>query len=274
MQSSNPQAEDYLDPDVFVTFGQHKGERWTRVPISYLRWMWNNNHTHLEQAVREMERRGMPFTKIEMELSGHAIDRASTHNEIRRSWEREGLPCGIGLNRWLTRLAVEAHKTPPTRPGQRVFSGFVFEFFEGECWPVLKTIHPHKRRHSCANCRHWDRPVPRGSSQGYLWGYCNNEDADPSCIETRHDNWCKLHHAWRREVKVKNLVEGELRRMMQQHPILNLIGKDGKEVSGELTESNDGFHLAGAIFTWEDVADIDASRNLIELKPAEGEKTG
>lgn len=143
-QSNNPSAEGYLDPETHVTFGQHIGERWTRVPINYLRWMWNNNHTHLEYAAKEMERRGMAFTKVEMELSGHAIDRASTHDEIRRSWEREGLVHGVGLSRWLTRLAAEAHKTPPTRSGQRVFSGFVFEFFEGEAWPVLKTIYPVK----------------------------------------------------------------------------------------------------------------------------------
>lgn len=182
-QSHDPHAEGYLNPDTHVTFGQHKGELWTRVPISYLRWMWNNNHTHIEHAVKEMERRGMSFTKIELELSGHAIDRASLHDNIRRSWEREGLPQGIGLNLWLTRLAAEAHKTKPTRPGQRVHLGFVFEFFEGEHWPVLKTIYQQSKRKRGEKHESTDReraqadgtavrdPQPdREGRQGDLWG--------------------------------------------------------------------------------------------------------
>jgi len=76
---------------------------------------------------------------------------------------------------------------------------------------------------------------------------------------------------------MKALIESELRRMGQQYATLNLIGKDGKEISGELTEGNDGFKIAGTVFTWEDIKDIDPSTNIITLKPTEepsGEETG
>lgn len=58
-----------------ITFGKHKGELFTRLPVSYLKWMVNEKAQEWEIAKAEFERRGdtMPL----VELSGHAIDNAS-----------------------------------------------------------------------------------------------------------------------------------------------------------------------------------------------------
>jgi len=58
----------------FVAFGKHKGERWTRVPISYLRWLINVGSQYAELAKAELERRGTVL-EHEIVLTPHAIDR-------------------------------------------------------------------------------------------------------------------------------------------------------------------------------------------------------
>ena len=62
------------------TFGKHKGDSITRVPVSYLRWMINQfdfSHGDIQgMAKKELDRRGSFLP--ELEISGHAIDKAST----------------------------------------------------------------------------------------------------------------------------------------------------------------------------------------------------
>lgn len=58
-----------------MPFGKYKGERITRVPVGYLRWMSNIRHEFSEYAEEEMDRRGTVL--ITVEITGHAIDRAS-----------------------------------------------------------------------------------------------------------------------------------------------------------------------------------------------------
>ena len=57
-----------------IEFGKHKGELFTRLPVSYLKWMINENAQQSDIAKAEFERRG--DTMPEVELSGHAIDNA------------------------------------------------------------------------------------------------------------------------------------------------------------------------------------------------------
>jgi hypothetical protein len=58
----------------FIDFGKHKGERWTRVPVSYLRWPINVGSQWAEIAKAELERRGT-ILEHEIVLTPHAIDR-------------------------------------------------------------------------------------------------------------------------------------------------------------------------------------------------------
>ena len=58
-----------------IGFGKHKGERFTRLPVSYLRWMINEKTRQHEIAKAEFDRRGDTMPKVD--LSGHAIDKAS-----------------------------------------------------------------------------------------------------------------------------------------------------------------------------------------------------
>jgi hypothetical protein len=63
--------------NLIVDFGKHKDERWTRIPLSYLKWVLNemaeSDQRH-QIAKAELERRGdtMP---TEVEISNHAIDK-------------------------------------------------------------------------------------------------------------------------------------------------------------------------------------------------------
>ena len=68
---SDPNTHHWLMPN-----GRHKGKRITRVPVSYLKWMINARHQYEEYAQAELNRRGT--VTPELEVSGHAIDAAST----------------------------------------------------------------------------------------------------------------------------------------------------------------------------------------------------
>lgn len=58
----------------FITFGKHQGERWTRIPISYLRWLIDVGSQWSGDAKKELDRRGTVL-EHEIVLTGHAIDR-------------------------------------------------------------------------------------------------------------------------------------------------------------------------------------------------------
>lgn len=114
----------------FIEFGKHKGERWTRVPVSYLRWIANESQgMNREMAESELERRGTTIP-TEVELSGHAIDRAS---QMTDEWIKKG------VHSWLTIIAGEAMKE--VIDSEVVYyKGFKFVFKIGNHFPILKTI--------------------------------------------------------------------------------------------------------------------------------------
>jgi hypothetical protein len=126
--------------DLMIQFGKHKGKRWTRVPVSYLRWIINESTFQgrevLEIAKAELERRGSVLPEIE--ISGHAIDRASLR--LRRIWH-EDRKCDEGLYSWLHRVALEARDScVKDEQGRFNHKGIRFVFEDGEEFPSLKTV--------------------------------------------------------------------------------------------------------------------------------------
>lgn len=124
--------------------GRHRGVLITRVPVPYLRWMVNEGHAHADKAQSELSRRGT--TEHELELSAHAIDRASFRLASKwRSQRNEN----EGLHSWLHRVALDAWKS-----NKGVSMGDVnivrdsikFSFVGGNLWPTLKTVSIVKRR--------------------------------------------------------------------------------------------------------------------------------
>lgn len=114
----------------FFDFGKYKGERWTRVPVSYLKWLANDSYgERREMAESELKRRGTTIPS-DVELSGHAIDRAS---QITNQWK------DMGVYSWLTTIAGEAADLI-IDDEVVVHKGFKFVFILGNHFPILKTI--------------------------------------------------------------------------------------------------------------------------------------
>jgi len=128
---------------IIIPFGKHKGELLTRIPISYIRWMINqNDYIPLKKyAEAEFIRRGdtMPL----VELSGHAIDHASLR--VRKIWHETKLK-GEGLYSWLQRMTLQALddgdsvEIQDDNTKKIKYKGMKFIITEGEEFPILKTI--------------------------------------------------------------------------------------------------------------------------------------
>lgn len=130
--------------DLVIPFGKHKGERLTRLPVSYLKWLmnvsWNvgdYNERWGRLAKAEFERRGN--TAPQIELSGHAIDKASLR--VRAIWHETALNAEEGLYSWLQRIALEALEKGERLEGGKIkYQGMKFVIEQGEEYPFLKTI--------------------------------------------------------------------------------------------------------------------------------------
>lgn len=114
----------------FIGFGKYNGERWTRIPVGYLKYIANGMQGQArEMAEAELERRGTK-TFADIELSGHAIDRAS---QITDEWKT------MGVHSWLGMMATEALAL--VFDEEKVnYKEFIFVFSFGNHFPVLKTI--------------------------------------------------------------------------------------------------------------------------------------
>jgi len=128
-----------------IGFGKHKGELWTRLPVSYLSWLANLTNPLDQRAVdiaqAELARRGSTYPVIE--VSGHAIDRASL--QCRKIWHNDRKK-DEGLNAWLIRVGQEAIRLGERRGEKIIWKGvkFVFEF--GTFYPSIKTVmRDHKK---------------------------------------------------------------------------------------------------------------------------------
>lgn len=137
----NPQDTHNL----IVGFGKHKGERWTRVPISYLKWILNEMPETAEAHViakAELERRGDTMPKG-IEISNHAIDKASLR--VRKRWH-EDRGQDEGLYSWLVRIGGEALESVGGEQVERIkFKGCVLVFTHGNHFPTIKTVMPDKK---------------------------------------------------------------------------------------------------------------------------------
>jgi hypothetical protein len=136
-----------------VDFGRHRDMLYTRVPVSYLKWMVQSNHTHKDIAEAELARRGTVTSTLD--ISGHAIDRASLRchdiwmRDAKKS-DKDGVTLEEGLHAWLVRICTEAlvGKTiadyPECNDCEIIYKGMKLVFQRG-AWPVLKTIMPCKK---------------------------------------------------------------------------------------------------------------------------------
>lgn len=124
--------------NLICDFGKHDGTPWTRVPVSYLKWMLNQPTMDANKkaiADSELKRRGT--VTPELDISGHAIDRASQHCLDLWEDDRQG---DEGLHAWLVRKATKALRGKPDAKGRHAVDGMLFAFEEGSEWPVLKTV--------------------------------------------------------------------------------------------------------------------------------------
>lgn len=127
--------------NLVVDFGKHKGQRWTRLPVSYLKWLINEGTQYADISKAELERRGTTLD-YSLEISGHALDRASL--QCRKIWH-ENRSEDEGLHSWLMRVSEEALKCQECKVNENgdkvIFHlGMKLVFSIGEIYPTLKTV--------------------------------------------------------------------------------------------------------------------------------------
>lgn len=122
---------------IVVDFGKHAGTLYTRVPVSYLKWMVQKGHSKADIARAELDRRGTVTPEID--VSGHAIDSAS--NRLLGLWTGTKHN-GEGLHAWLCRMALAAFKSGPLNEENCIVHNGVKWVFEPGEWPALKTVMP------------------------------------------------------------------------------------------------------------------------------------
>lgn len=125
--------------NLIVDFGKHKGERWTRIPVGYLKWLINEGTQYSDIAKAELKRRGT-ILEYDMEISSHAVDRAST--ACIKRWEKTRKK-GEGLHSWLVRMSKAAIKQEGEKE-KITYKKITFVFCYGELYPTLKTVMPKK----------------------------------------------------------------------------------------------------------------------------------
>jgi len=133
-----------MTDEIIMPNGRHKGERITRIPVSYLKWMANTpDHSLCQSAKAEMDRRGTVTPDVD--VSGHAIDRASLR--CRKLWH-EDRGKDEGLYSWLCRITREAIDAIGGWEDEIRYDhkGMVLTIAKEGTWPVLKSIWPAKKK--------------------------------------------------------------------------------------------------------------------------------
>ena len=122
---------------LIIEKGRYAGERFTRLPVSYLKWMVGVGHQQAAIAKAELDRRGTTLT-YQLDITGHAIDRAST--VALDLWQKTRKK-DEGLHAWLHRLAHEAlGRGDGDDDGGYAHMGLRFVIERDMEWPVLKTV--------------------------------------------------------------------------------------------------------------------------------------
>lgn len=126
-----------------IEHGKHKGELYTRIPASYLRWMVNEGAKGWHFAQAELDRRGTKLPDIE--VSRHAIDRASCR--CWKTWEATRLNDDEGILSWIERIGQEAMDADPDNQGEAYrYLGLQIIIAKGEQYPIVKTIMPKRAK--------------------------------------------------------------------------------------------------------------------------------
>lgn len=128
-----------------LDFGRYYGELYTRVHVSYLKWMVQCNHHCSNIAESELKRRGT--TTPEIDISGHAIDQASLR--ILSKWK---IDCDmkIGFYSWLCKVAKHAYDKHLDKNNIAIYKNIKFVFELGK-YPVLKTCMPYNKKNKNYN---------------------------------------------------------------------------------------------------------------------------
>ena len=122
---------------VCIQYGKHLGEPFTRLPLSYLKWMINEKAPDYLIAKAELARRGDTMPTID--ISGHAIDNASLR--VRKQWHQTAVNKSEGLYTWLTRMTHEALENGERLEGDKYkYNGMKLVIKQGEEFPTLVTI--------------------------------------------------------------------------------------------------------------------------------------
>ena len=123
-----------------IWFGKYEGERWTRLPIGYIRWLINKptrDPKAYAMAKSEMARRGDTMPSV-VEISNHAIDKASIR--LLPYWQ-DGRKEDEGLYSWLARICTEALSRHNSEKPERIHcKGYTLVFAYGDYYPTLKTV--------------------------------------------------------------------------------------------------------------------------------------
>jgi len=135
-----------MTDEITMPNGRHKGERITRIPVSYLKWIANTpDHSLCQSAKTEMDRRGTVTPDVD--VSGHAIDRASLR--CRKLWH-EDRGKDEGIYSWLCRITREALDKQKMGGWEADFQcehkGMKLTITREGTWPVLKSIWPSKKK--------------------------------------------------------------------------------------------------------------------------------
>lgn len=124
-----------------IEFGKYKGELVTRLPISYLEWIINVGAAYAPIAQAELDRRGIPKDHKKVEISNHAIDRASVR--ILKIWKGAS-NSNEGIYSWLTRVSIDALaklKEPPAEGKFKIeYISMTLVFKTGINYPTLVTV--------------------------------------------------------------------------------------------------------------------------------------
>jgi hypothetical protein len=118
--------------------GRYKGVPYGRVPVQYLRWVVREKPRGWEVAKAELDRRGDDLRDGLVDISMHAINRASVRflNKYRKDRQTDE-----GIVQWLSRVVeagvrarMKGGKRPPGHEEQ-------WELYDGNMCLVVKFIH-------------------------------------------------------------------------------------------------------------------------------------